>query len=141
MQNDPSPQDLATLHARAFTAQRPWSAAEFADLLVSKFVFLVSVPGAFALGRVIADEAELLTLATAPDLRRQGLGRQMLTAYEQAADTRGAARSLLEVAADNAAAIALYAGAGYAPDGRRPGYYHPPGGSPVDALLMSRALP
>lgn len=136
-----TPEALARTHARAFTAQRPWSAAEFAALLESALVFAVGDERAFALGRVIADEAELLTLATDPAYQRQGLGRQTLAAYETAAAQRGATRTLLEVAADNAAAIALYETAGYAVDGRRPGYYRTPQGHKVDAVLMSRALP
>jgi len=136
-----TPETLAALHARAFTAQRPWSAAEFASLLDSPLTFVVSDPHAFAVGRVIADEAELLTLATDPAQQRQGLGRKILGNYETAAKSRGATRSFLEVATDNQAAIQLYTSAGYAIDGQRPGYYKTPDGRSVDAVLMSRALP
>lgn len=136
-----TPEALAALHARAFTVQRPWSSAEFADLLDSAFVFAVGSDAAFAMGRVIADEAELLTLATDPQHQRRGLGRMMLDAYHAQAVERGATRSFLEVAADNFGAIALYESAGYKSDGRRPGYYHMQNGARVDAVLMSRALP
>ncbi|MDF1802883.1 ribosomal protein S18-alanine N-acetyltransferase [Thalassovita sp.] len=136
-----TPETLATLHARAFTAQRPWSAAEFASLVDSPLTFLVSAQHTFALGRVIADEAELLTLATDPAQQRQGLGRTILRNYETTAKSRGATRSFLEVAADNHAAIQLYSSAGYTTDGLRPGYYKTPDGRSVDAMLMSRALP
>ena len=51
---------MAALHARAFAGQgRAWSAAEFADLLASSLVFAVGDTRGFALGRVIADEAEV----------------------------------------------------------------------------------
>ena len=136
-----TPEHLADLHKRAFTSQRPWTAKEFAGLLESPLVFCVGDARAFALGRVIADEAELLTLATAPEHQRQGVGRHMLTAYENTAQSRGAARSFLEVAADNAPAIALYQTAGYAQDGLRPNYYRTMTGDTVDAVLMSRLLP
>lgn len=136
-----TPEDLAALHGRAFSRQRPWNAPEFASLLDAPSVFLVHDDHAFALGRVIVDEAELLTLATDPNHQRQGLGRKLLTAFHHCAQTRGARRAFLEVAADNAPAIALYQGAGYAQDGRRPGYYHMTHGAHVDALIMSRALP
>jgi ribosomal-protein-alanine N-acetyltransferase len=47
----------------------------------------------------------------------------------------------LEVAADNAAALGLYARHGFAPCGRRANYYRADTAkTPVDALLMSRAL-
>lgn len=136
-----TPEGLAHLHARAFTGQRPWSAVEFASFLASPTVFLVQSEHAFALGRVILDEAELLTLATDPAYQRKGLGRQMLTAYHETAQQRGATRFFLEVAADNVAARALYQAAGYSVDGQRAGYYRMTDGQTVDAVMMSRALP
>lgn len=136
-----TPEALATLHGAAFQSPRPWTEAEFADLLQSPHVFVVGEPRAFALGRVIADEVELLTIATDPAHRRHGLGAAQLAAFHTRAAQRGAVRAFLEVAADNSAAIALYLSAGYAQDGHRPGYYRLPGGERVDALLMSRALP
>jgi ribosomal-protein-alanine N-acetyltransferase len=87
----------------------------------------------------VAGEAELLTLAVAPPARRRGRGRALLAAFEQGARERGACEAFLEVAADNAPAVALYAGAGYSELGRRPGYYSRAAGA-VDALLMGRAL-
>ncbi|MBA86304.1 GNAT family N-acetyltransferase [Thalassobius sp. S69A] len=135
-----TPDALATLHRHAFTAQRPWSAQEFAALLDSPHVFLIATENGFALGRVIVDEAELLTLATAPTHQRQGLGRKMLAAFETGAQARGATRAFLEVAADNTPAIGLYTSAHYQRDGLRPGYYQTRDGRSVDAVLMSRAL-
>lgn len=136
-----TPEGLAHLHARAFTGQRPWSAVEFTSFLASPTVFLVHSDHAFALGRVILDEAELLTLATDPAHQRKGLGYKMLAAFHDVAQQRGATRFFLEVAADNTAALALYQAAGYAPDGQRAGYYHMIDGQTVDAVMMSRALP
>jgi ribosomal-protein-alanine N-acetyltransferase len=136
-----TPEELATLHGQAFTRQRAWSAAEFSALLDGRGVFLINKPQAFALGRVILDEAELLTIATNPDHQRQGLGRQVLHAFHEEAAASGATRAFLEVAADNSAAIALYTAAGYATDARRPRYYHMTDGAMVDALMMSRSLP
>ena len=46
----------------------------------------------------------------------------------------------LEVAVDNAAAVALYEKAGFETTGRRPRYYARPSGERVDALLMRRLL-
>ena len=58
--------------------------------------------------------------------------------FEAAAAARGAEECLLEVAVTNAAARALYAGLGYAPVGRRPGYYRRPARRPVDALVLRK---
>ena len=135
-----TPEDMARLHARAFDGQgRAWSAAEFAALLDSPHVVAVGDRRAFALGRIIADEAELLTLATDPDLQRQGLGRACLRQYETEAVARGAVSFFLEVAEDNHAARALYRRAGYREMARRTGYYHRGGAPAVDALTLRKS--
>lgn len=136
-----TPEALARLHARAFTgAPRPWSAAEFATLLAAPGVHLVAGEAGFALIRVAAGEAELLTIAVAPDARRRGRGRALLAAAEARATAAGASEMFLEVAADNTAARTLYAAAGYAVAGQRRGYYQAVEGPPVDALVLRKAL-
>jgi ribosomal-protein-alanine N-acetyltransferase len=132
---------MAALHAAAMTIPRPWSAAEFASLLATPGTFATGDTRAFALGRVILDEAELLTIATHPGHRRRGHGRAALAAFESEARASGAAVAHLEVAAGNAPALALYDGAGYRRTGLRRGYYRAPDGAAVDAVLMAKALP
>jgi ribosomal-protein-alanine N-acetyltransferase len=95
----------------------------------------------FLLGRVAAGEAEVLTLAVDPGVRRQGLGAGLLAGFLRLAAERGACRVFLEVAADNGAALALYARAGLAPVGRRRGYFAVPGLAAVDALVLACDLP
>lgn len=136
----PTPATLAALHAASFIVPPPWSEAAFAGLLADPVAFLLAEPAGFALGRVALDEAELLTLAVAAEARRQGRGRALLTAFEAEAQARGAITAFLEVAADNAAAIALYRSAGFAEAGRRRGYYRIAGAAPVDALVMAKSL-
>ena len=132
---------MARLHSRAFAGQgRGWSADEFADLLASPLTCFRAAPHGFALSRVIADEAELLTLATDPEHRRQGVGAALLAAVEADVAARGARRHYLEVAADNIAARGIYSRAGYIQTGRRAGYYARPVGGNVDALLMEKTL-
>lgn len=131
------PEALSALHARCFdAAPRPWSLRDFESLLADPLTLLVTDDGGFALGRVIAPEAELLTLAVAPARRRQGLGRALVARLEAAAAARGAAAMFLEVAATNGPARALYAALGYARAGLRRGYYGPG----IDALVMHRRL-
>jgi len=135
-----TPAAMAALHGRAFLGQsRGWSETEFAELLDSPHVFVIGDARAFALGRVIADEAELLTIATDPDCLRQGLGRACLAAYETQAVARRARISFLEVAADNAAARALYEKTGYREASRRAEYYRRDTDA-VDALILRRCL-
>ncbi len=119
---------------------RPWSEREFTGLLASPHCFAVGDARAFALARVIADEAELLTIATDPALRRQGLARACMDAWQTASIRRGATRAFLEVAADNRAARALYAACGYGVAGQRRGYYRRPDGGSVDAYILERPL-
>jgi len=127
---------LAALHETCFTMPRPWSAAEFADFLGSPLCFLLTEPAGFLLGRVIADEAELLTLAVAPEARRQGSGARLVAAFAQEVRARGATTAFLEVAATNGAAVRLYDRSGWQPAGRRKRYYHAPDGRTEDALVM-----
>ncbi len=140
----------------------PWAANDFAELLTGPGVFVAVPDGligpkisrgargaepfarradlhAFALGRVILDEAELLTLAVDPGQQRRGLGQACLSVFETEARTRGAARAFLEVAATNTAATALYAGNGWVKDGTRRAYYRTENGQ-IDAIVMSKSL-
>ena len=132
-----TPEALAALHARCFPAHpRPWSAAEFSDLIGNRLNFLLIRPQGFLLGRVVADEAELLTLAVAPEARRMGLGRALLAEFAHTSTARGAREAFLEVASDNAPAIALYASAGWQRAGTRRDYYAPG----IDAMVMRREM-
>lgn len=135
-----TPETLAALHAKAFSATRAWSAEEFADLLKTPGTFTQGDDACFALVRIVVDEAEVLTLATAPNRRRQGLARAVLQTSETAARTKGAKTVFLEVAEDNTAARALYSASGYTEVGRRPGYYLPKDGAPIAALVLRKAL-
>ena len=135
-----TPETLAALHVRAFDRLRPWSAQEFSELLTSPHVFLCPGPHGFALGRAVADEAELLTLATDPAYRRQGHARRCLDSFEITAQERGAVQTLLEVDHQNQAAISLYENAGYAITATRPAYYTLRDGTRADALLLTKSL-
>jgi len=132
--------DMAATHAAAFVQSRPWTEAEFSDLLAQKFCHAVGSAQCFALIRVIADEAELLTIATHPAMQRRGLARACMTQWLNLAADLGATRAFLDVAADNAPALALYASCGFEPCGLRPGYYPRADGGPVGAILMARDL-
>ena len=131
---------LSLIHHSAFEgAGRGWTGEEIAALAASGALVADDGDRGFALISIAADEAELLTIAVAPDARRRGLGAGLLGAAEAAARERGGARMLLEVAADNDAAIALYARAGFETIGRRKGYYQREAGR-VDALTMAKRL-
>ena len=131
---------MAALHARAFTTPRPWSAPEFRAMLDDPSVLLLVESDGFLLGRVVADEAEILTLAVDPDCRRQGTGFRLVTRFLDAARDRDAATAFLEVAVDNIAAVSLYERAGFTRQGRRKAYFRAPDGQTIDALVMACGL-
>lgn len=136
-----TPEALATTHARAFAGSgRAWRAEEFAALLADSQVIATGSAEGFALARVVAGEAEVLTLATDPARRRQGRARAAMAALHNAAAARGAARVVLEVSVANHAARGLYAALGYTEAGQRARYYPRPGGGREDALVLERRL-
>lgn len=135
-----NPDDLAVLHAKCFEMPRPWSAEEFASLLLAKGVFLLCNGGGFLLGREVAGEAELLTLAIDPVCQRQGYGVSLLENFENEAAKRGAVEAFLEVAQNNEPASALYCANGYRESGRRSAYYRAPNGDKITAILLRKPL-
>ncbi len=131
---------LAALHKRCFSTPRPWSAAEFADLNEDPTTHLILQPDGFLAGRVIADEAEILTLAVDPDRRRQGIARTLLHKFQEKAASLNARAVFLEVAADNLAAVQLYTACGYQKTGNRPRYFRDGEGNFTDAFILRRVL-
>jgi len=90
----------------------------------------------FSLFRTVADEAELLLLAVAPDQRRRGIGRMLLDHFMDHSRESGANRVHLEVREGNPAVI-MYRQAGFNFAGRRPKYYRGRFGGDFDALTLS----
>ncbi|MGH6718448.1 MAG: ribosomal protein S18-alanine N-acetyltransferase [Alphaproteobacteria bacterium] len=133
---------LARLHAGSF--EERWSRDAFARVLAlpSGFAFVARLEAetvGFVLGRIAADECEVLTLVVAPTQRRRGIGRALLAATLGHAQGQGVRHAFLEVAADNQPARALYAAAGFRRVGVREGYYRR-GASRIDAWTLKRAL-
>jgi ribosomal-protein-alanine N-acetyltransferase len=127
--------ELAALHRHCFN--EPWDVEAMAAMLAGGQAFIAGAerPLGFALARLAADEAELLSLGVVAEARRQGLGNALLRALIAWAAAAGARALLLEVAVDNVAARTLYRRHGCTEVGRRRGYYA--GG---DALLLSLDL-
>ena len=125
---------LAALHADGFDA--PWDAAEFAALLDQPGVFAIALGEAFVLCRVVADEAEILTIAVRPSSRRRGLGRNLMDEALRRLYRDRVASCFLEVDPDNGSAIALYRSLGFAVVGERKGYYRRAAGSAAAAPAL-----
>lgn len=131
-----SPDDLAALHAACFTVPRPWRADEFETILNLPQTFLLTLDGGFLIGRLAADEAELLTLAVPQHSRRKGIGRGLLQGFLDHTTAKGGRVAFLEVATQNAAALGLYQGQGFQIVATRKNYMRAADGSSKDAHIM-----
>ena len=135
-----TPEEMATLHAACFTTPRPWSAQEIRDTLASPYCFVLTEPQGFLIGRAVAGEAELITLAVDPAARQRGTGGRLVDAFLAEARARGAESAFLEVSAANLPAQSLYARKGFEQKGKRRGYYQTPEQTRIDALVLVRAI-
>ena len=137
----------AALHAECFTplGERAWTRQDLAALVASPGVagLLLLVDGhdaGFALCRIAADEAELLTIAVRSAWRRRGVARRLLDAvigHARAADARAL---FLEVGVDNPAAQSLYEAQGFCAIGRRRAYYQRGNAPAADGVVMRLTL-
>jgi [ribosomal protein S18]-alanine N-acetyltransferase len=135
---------LATLHAQCF--HRGWPSADFASYIADRDTPVYVACDAkrriagFAMLRLAADEAELITIAVEPRWRKKGVGRALMNALLTDLRMTPARRLLLEVAADNPAALRLYAQLGFTRISERQGYYARADGLPATAIVMARDL-
>jgi len=134
---------LAQLHAASF--HRGWGEGEFEvmlnerNTLVHRLRLGRKIIG-FAVSRMAADEAEILTVAVDERHRGRGLSRNLLLTHLGHLAGRGVRKIFLEVEENNQPARKLYERTGFAVVGRRERYYKQPGGEHLNALLMRRDL-
>ncbi len=127
---------LAAMHGAAFPKDA-WGAGAFqVQLEMHSVIGLLDSRGGFALLRVMADEAEVLTIGVVPSMRRQGIARALLDASMKEARGLGVLTMFLEVGVRNQAARALYEATGFKEVGRRRRYY----ASGEDALILRATL-
>ena len=136
---------VAALHAACFPDDA-WNSSSLATVL--------AMPGAdgricsgddgapcgMLLDQCLGPEGEILTLGVAPAWRRRGVASALVQDLIVRALAGGARRLLLEVAADNAAALALYTSLGFARQGIRRHYYRRAQGPAVDAWRLCLPL-
>ena len=139
--------EVSRLHREDFS--RPWTANEFVDLLDQDTVFGFAAReignpktgmAGFVLARLVAGEAEILTLAVARVHRRAGLGRELMDAVLRELHAERALDLFLEVDETNAAALGLYRRMGFVEVGRRANYYAHGDAPKTGALVMRRDL-
>jgi [ribosomal protein S18]-alanine N-acetyltransferase len=132
---------LSQVHARCFS--RGWDGASIGTFIADPacVVFIASAGEAdacngFLIARAASGEAEILTLAVEPTLRRRGVARALLGAAIASLRLAGVTQLFLEVESGNEAAEGLYRGFGAKSVGRRPAYYE----HGADAAIFSLAL-
>jgi ribosomal-protein-alanine N-acetyltransferase len=128
---------VAELEARCFST--PWSAQSIRAELDSQWsIWLTALDGAQLAGYIGVqfgpDGGDIMTIATEPDLRGQGVGTALVEAAAGLLRAKGLQWLTLEVRPSNAAALGLYRALGFREVGRRPRYYKKP---TEDALLMT----
>ena len=134
---------LAQLHGASF--HRGWGEAEFETMLSERNTLVHrlrlgrKIIG-FAVSRLAADEAEILSIAVAADHRGRGLSRNLLLTHLGHLAGRGVRTVFLEVEENNQPARRLYERAGFAVVGRRERYYREANGEQLNAVLMRRDL-
>ena len=88
-------------------------------------------------GMVVDTDVQILDVAVAPERRREGIARKLLSHVSYDAQMLGCTSASLEVEAGNEGAIALYEALGFERCGLRRGYYGPG----ADACVMVAQLP
>jgi [ribosomal protein S18]-alanine N-acetyltransferase len=134
---------LAQLHGASF--HRGWGEGEFESMLTERNTLVHRLRSGrkvigFAVSRMAADEAEILSIAVAPGHRGRGLSRNLLMTHLSHLAGRGVRTIFLEVEENNQAARRLYDRTGFAVIGRRERYYREPNGEQLNAVLMRRDL-
>jgi ribosomal-protein-alanine N-acetyltransferase len=134
---------LAELHGESF--HRGWGEGEFEAMLTERNTLLHRLRVGrkmvgFAVSRIAADEAEILSIAVAAPHRGRGLSRTLLLTHLGHLAGRGVRTVFLEVEEYNEPARRLYDRAGFAVAGRRERYYRQPNGEQLSAVLMRRDL-
>jgi [ribosomal protein S18]-alanine N-acetyltransferase len=87
----------------------------------------------FAVASLLPPQAELETIAVAPESQRLGLGQRLFQALTAELNASGVDNVLLEVRVSNQPALAFYEALGFVKTRLRPGYYADP---IEDAVLM-----
>ncbi|WP_413519593.1 ribosomal protein S18-alanine N-acetyltransferase [Psychrobacter glacincola] len=135
---------VATIEAMV-QLQEPWTYQTIDDLLEQDSIDLMAVINiaenevvGYCLYQVIFEQAEILRIGTHPEYQRQGVASKIFAKLNEVLETQQVEALLLEVRADNTAAIALYEQQGFTMIHRRKGYYQLGLQSAIDALIMQR---
>jgi ribosomal-protein-alanine N-acetyltransferase len=139
---------LAEIHGQGFA--RTWSGEDFATLLAEPTNFALALRRegifgtrrivGFVLVRLVADEAEILTIAVRRAVRGRGYGRMLMEEALRRLYRDRIAVCFLEVNRSNASAVRLYRSLGFVVAGERQRYYSEATAGDTSALVMRLQL-
>lgn len=117
----------------------PWSYDSFIVPFKSDISAVYAVKSgeaiiAYSIVNMIEDEAEILNFAVIPEMRKQGIGRMLLSGIIESCRNNGIENFYLEVRESNVPAIRLYESFGFEKYNFRKNYYRNP---TENAVLMS----
>lgn len=129
--------ELYYVECNCFT--HPWTEKMLESELKNPLSILVTeeqngMTVAYSLGRVTADEGELLKICVLSEYRKSGIAEKLLTALLEKMKEKGASVCFLEVGSKNSAAVSLYRKSGFEKIGLRKNYYQDD-----DAVVMKRS--
>ena len=123
--------------------QEPWNYKTINDLLQQDSIKLMLMTDTnndevvgYCLYQVLFEQAEILRIGTHPNYQRQRIASQIFARLNEELKNQQVEALLLEVRADNIAAIALYEQQGFTIIHSRKGYYQVGLQSAIDALIM-----
>jgi ribosomal-protein-alanine N-acetyltransferase len=137
--------EIAALHRLLF--EPGWDEAAVARLLdrPASLAFVAEASGraelaGFVLAQVAADEAEILSVGVSRSCQRAGLGSRLVAELVCRLRSLCVRELFLEVATDNAAALACYRKLGFTAVGVRTSYYARRANVRADAVVLKLAL-
>lgn len=132
--------EIVRLEQESFTSEA-WPRSAFEYIIKNEegvhTVLIAELDGevcGYMCGQVVFGEGEIGSIAVDKRFRRQGVGRRLLTAFEEMTRPQSV---FLEVRVSNSAARALYSGLGFCEIAVRRGYYDMP---PEDAVIMKKGV-
>lgn len=134
---------IAALHGASF--HRGWSEDEIERLLLDRSILTHRATirrklAGFVMSRIVAGEAEILSVAVKAAQQGKGLARSLLRLHLGRLAGQGVTTVFLEVDEHNQPALRLYHKAGFYEVGRRTGYYPDGPSGPSNALTLRRDL-
>lgn len=139
--------DVMTIMRSSFEPKygEAWNIHQLSSMLNMPYIDLLIAyakngqAAGFAITRTIAEEAEIMLIAIAPEFQRKYIGSRMLERIISTCRNSGVTQAFLEVRSNNGA-LDFYQKYGFAPVGCRENYYHGSENNRYDALTLLKTI-